>query len=181
LRDSGDPIYSRNQLHRAITGAIMAGVSTDHGTVVVERVLDVPLARVYGAFADAAERARWGSPSDTAAFIYDAADFRVGGLDVIRCGPKEDPRFRVEARYLDIVPERRVLWIEAIRDGNVPLAANLTTLEFFPQGSRTRVKVTVQVASFVGPAMIENTREGHTGSLGNMARLLETANADVRE
>jgi uncharacterized protein YndB with AHSA1/START domain len=97
----------------------MAGISIDHGTVVVERVLDVPLASVYGAFADAAERARWGSPSDTAAF------------------------------------------------------ANLTTVEFFPQGLRTRVKVTVQVASFVGAAMIENTRDGHSGSLANMARCLE--------
>ena len=84
--------------------------NSDHGTVVVERVVDVPLARTYGAFADAAERARWGSPSDTAAFIYEAADFRIGGLDVIRCGPKQDPRFRVEARYIDIVPERRVVW-----------------------------------------------------------------------
>ena len=163
----------------------MAGISTDHGTVVVERVLDVPIASVYGAFADATERARWGSPSDTAAFIYEAADFRVGGVDLIRCGPKEDPRFCVEARYLDILPERRVVWSETIsesrkdrqeRDGrqiDTPLAANLTTVEFSPQGSRTRVKVTVQVASFVGPAMIENTRDGHSGSLANMARCLE--------
>jgi uncharacterized protein YndB with AHSA1/START domain len=163
----------------------MAGISIDHGTVVVERVLDVPLASVYGAFADAAERARWGSPSDTAAFIYDAADFRIGGVDLIRCGPKEDPRFRVEARYLDILPERRVVWSETIRESrkdreerdgrqnDAPLAANLTTVEFFPQGLRTRVKVTVQVASFVGAAMIENTRDGHSGSLANMARCLE--------
>lgn len=163
----------------------MADVVTDHGTVVVERVLDVPLTRAYGAFADVTERARWGSPSDTAAFIYDAADFRVGGVDVIRCGPKEDPRFRVKARYIDIVPERRVVWTEAIGESrrdrldpdgrpiDTPLAANLTTVEFFPQGSRTRVKVTVQVASFVGPAMIDNTRDGHTGSLANMARFLE--------
>lgn len=161
----------------------MAGISTDHGTVVVERVLDVPLARAYGAFADATQRARWGSPSDTAAFIYDAADFRVGGLDVIRCGPKQDPRFRVAARYIDIVPEQRVVWSEAIsespRDGRLidaPLAANLTTVELFQQGPRTRVKVTVQVTSFVGAAMIDNTRDGHTGSLANMARILEREN-----
>lgn len=151
----------------------MAGIATDHGTVVVERVLDVPLARAYGAFADVAERARWGSPSEGVAFIYDAADFRVGGVDVIRCGPRQDPRFHVEARYIDIVPQRRVVWTEAIRELQTPLAANLTTLEFFPQGERTLVKVTVQVASFVGPGMIANTRDGHTGSLANMARFLE--------
>jgi hypothetical protein len=33
--------------------------------------------------------------------------------------------------------------------------------------------VTVQAASFVGKAMIDNTKAGHEGSLGNMARYLE--------
>jgi uncharacterized protein YndB with AHSA1/START domain len=151
----------------------MADVSTDHGTVVVERTLEVPVSRAYGAFADAKERASWGAPSDSAVFTYEETDFRVGGRDLARCGPREDPRFRVEARYVDIVPERRVVWTETIRDIDKPLAANITTLEFRPDGPRTRVKVTVQVTSFVGAGMIDNTSAGHEGSLANMARYLE--------
>ncbi len=153
----------------------MADISTDHGTVVVERTLAVPVSRVYAAFADAKERASWGAPSDTAVFVYDETDFRVGGRDLARCGPKADPRFRVETRYLDIIPEQRVVWTETIRDGERPLAANLTTLALYSEGERTQVKVTVQVASFVGPAMIANTEAGHAGSLANMARRLEAA------
>jgi hypothetical protein len=53
------------------------------------------------------------------------------------------------------------------------LAANITTVESLPDGQRTRMKVTVQVTSFVGKGTIENTRVGHTGSLGNMAQYLE--------
>ncbi len=151
----------------------MAGVSTDHGTIAVERVLDVPLAQAYRSFTDANERARWGAPTATATFIYEATDFRVGGVDLIRCGPKEDPRYRVEVRYIDIVPERRVVWMETILDGDKLLAANLTTAEFARQEYGTRLKVTVQVTSFVGPTMIENTRAGNRGSLANMARYLE--------
>jgi uncharacterized protein YndB with AHSA1/START domain len=148
-------------------------IATDHGTVVVERTLDVPVARVYSALADAKQRAAWGAPSDTSAFIYDEADFRVGGRDVARCGAKEDPRYRVETRYVDIVPERRVVSTETIHEIDKLLAANITTLELVPDGRRTRLKVTVQVVSFVGPGMIRNTKDGHEGSLANMARYLE--------
>jgi hypothetical protein len=117
-----------------------------------------------------------GAPSDTAVFIYDEANFAVGGRDLARCGAKEDPRYRVETRYVDIVPERRVVWIETIHELDKLLATNITTLELFSDGQRTRLKVTVQVTSFVGPSMINNTRAGHEGSLANMARHFDSAN-----
>ncbi|HYW61427.1 MAG TPA: SRPBCC domain-containing protein [Xanthobacteraceae bacterium] len=151
----------------------MTDVSTDHGTIVVEHVVDVPVSRAYAAFADAQERARWGAPSETAVFIYEETDFSVGGRDVARCGARNDPKYRVEARYLDIVNERRVVWTETIGTADRLLATNITTLDFRPDGRRTRLKVTIQVTSFVGPGMIENTRAGHQGSLANMARYLE--------
>ena len=151
----------------------MIETATHHGTVVVERTLGAPAARLYGAFADPRERERWAAPSDTAVFTYEEADFRVGGRDLARCGPKQDPRYSVEARYLDIVPARRIIWTETIHDGDKMLAANLATLELMPEGQSTQVRVTVQVASLVGAAMIENTRAGHEGSLAGMARYLE--------
>src|SRR5262245_404754 len=136
----------------------MTDITTHHGTVVIEETVGVPVSRVYAAFADPKARAAWGAPSDTAAFFYEEADFRVGGRDVARCGAKEDPRFRVEVRYLDIVPEQRVVWTEMISELDHRLAANITTLELAPDGQATRLKVTVQVTSFIGPQMIENTR-----------------------
>jgi len=151
----------------------MPHISTDHGTITVERMLDAPVSRVYAAYADPKERETWGAPSDTAVFTYDEADFRVGGRDLARCGPKDDPRFRVEARYVDIVPERRVVATETVREVERLLATSITTFELRPAGARTHVKVTVQVTSFVGPDMIKHTKAGHTGSLDNMARYVE--------
>jgi uncharacterized protein YndB with AHSA1/START domain len=158
---------------RQIGDLIMTDISTDHGTVVVERTLDVPVSRVYAALADAKERAGWAAPSDTAVFIYDETNFSVGGRDLARCGAKEDPRYRVEARYLDIVGERRVVWTETIHEADKLLATNITTVELMPDGERTRLKMTVQVTSFTGAGMIDNTEAGHKGSLANMARHLE--------
>jgi uncharacterized protein YndB with AHSA1/START domain len=151
----------------------MSAISTDHGTITVERILDAPVARVYAAFADPKAREAWAAPSDTAVFAYDEVDFRVGGRDLARCGPREDPRFRVEARYVDIVPERRVVSTETIRDIDRLLAVNITALELRAEGDRTHVKITVQVTSFVGPDMIKHTKAGHEGSLAGMARYLE--------
>ena len=113
-------------------------------------------------------------------FTYDEADFRVGGRDLARCGPREDPRFRVEARYVDIVPEQRVVSTETIREIDRLLAANITTLELRPEGRRTHVKVTVQVTSFVGPDMIKHTKAGHEGSLASMARHVDRSQQEGR-
>lgn len=99
----------------------MIDVSTDYGTDVVQHAINM-LACVYTAFADANERATWGAPSDTATFIYEETNFKTGGLDLARCGPKEDPRFAVVARYVDIVAEKRVVSIETISESDTLLA-----------------------------------------------------------
>lgn len=151
----------------------MSQIGTLHGTIVAERVLKVPVARAYAAFADAKERSSWAAPSDTAVFIYDETDFRVGGRDVARCGAKADPRIRVESLYVDIIPEARIITMETINEQTRPLATNLTTIEFLSEGDATRMKVTVQIISFVGEGMISNTKFGHEGSLANMAAHLE--------
>jgi uncharacterized protein YndB with AHSA1/START domain len=147
-----------------------------HGTVCAERTINVPVAQAYQAFADANEREAWAAPSQTASFRYEQTDFRVGGLEVARCGAKSDPRFRVETRYLDIVPTRRIVSIETIQEVDRLLAANITTIEFVPNGPGTRTKVIAQVTSLVGQAMVDNTEAGHAGSLANMARYLEGRN-----
>jgi uncharacterized protein YndB with AHSA1/START domain len=57
----------------------MQTTSTYHGTIVVEQLVEAALSRVYTAFADHKAREVWGAPSETAAFFYEEADFRVGG------------------------------------------------------------------------------------------------------
>lgn len=148
--------------------------ATHHGTVVVEQRVEAALPLVYAAFADHKAREAWGAPSASAAFFYDEADFRVGGRDIARCGAKDDPKFVVESRYVDIIPEQRIVWTETIREIDKFLAANITTLGFKADEEWTLLTVTVQVTSFAGEGMIENTRAGQVGSLANLARYCET-------
>ncbi len=145
---------------------------TRHDTLVFRRTLPAPIPRVWRAFADPSERAIWGVPSDASVVIYDQVDFRVGGTDIARCGDRSDPRYRAVTRYLDIVPERRIVWSEVVDEQGTAFGASLVTVDLEPEGPGTALTVTIQVASFVGDAMIEGTRQGYEASLGYLARYL---------
>ncbi len=126
--------------------------------------------RVFSQFADPVARAEWSAPSEDF-LVYDESDFRVGGKDVFRCGPKGNPKFRGETRYLQIVPNERVVSSETL-DTDEPLAVALTTLEFEPTKDGTNLTVTVQIVSFVGPDMIRGYESGNKSALKNLSQHL---------
>jgi uncharacterized protein YndB with AHSA1/START domain len=95
-----------------------------HATIALQHSYSASLERVFSEFADPVARALWSAPSHDA-LIYDEADFRVGGKDVFRCGPKGDPKFRGETRYLDIVPNARVGSSETVEVNGRRLAVDI--------------------------------------------------------
>ena len=143
-----------------------------HETIVIERTLDAVVARVFASFADPVFRAKWGVPSDTAIIIYDEANFAIGGRDVFRCGAKSDPKYRGETHYLHIVPESYIVSSETIDAHGERMSASLTTVQFMPKGTQTKLTLTVQVAAFEGRDIIEDTKFGHNAALANLAKAL---------
>jgi uncharacterized protein YndB with AHSA1/START domain len=141
-----------------------------HATITLEHSYSAPVERVFSQFADPVARAAWSAPSEEV-LVYDESDFRVGGKDVFRCGPKGNPKFRGETRYLQIVPNERVVSSETL-DTDQPLAVALTTLEFEPTNGGTNLTVTVQIVSFAGPDMIRGYESGNKSALENLSRHL---------
>ena len=139
-----------------------------HATITLQHSYSAPLEQVFSEFADPVARARWSAPSKDV-LIYDEADFRIGGKDMFRCGPKEDPKFRGETRYLDIVPNACVVSSETIDMDGQRLAVALTTLDFDPTEDGTNLTVTVQMVSFVGPDMIHAYESGNKSALENLS------------
>jgi uncharacterized protein YndB with AHSA1/START domain len=142
-----------------------------HATITLQQLYSAPPERVFAEFADPVARASWSAPSEDA-LIYDEADFRIGGKDVFRCGPKGDAKFRGETRYLDIVPNARVVSSETVDVDGRRLAVALTTLDFEPIGDGTNLKVTIQMVSFAGPDMIHSYESGNKSALKNLAQHL---------
>lgn len=148
----------------------MTLATTLHATMVFEREIPAPVEAVFAAFADPVARTAWGAPSDTAVVIYDEADFREGGQDRFRCGPKADPNIHGTTRYLEIIVNRRVVSSETIVVGGKRLCASLTTLELTHDGETSRLKTTVQLASFIGDDMVKGHEAGNNASLDNLVR-----------
>ena len=142
-----------------------------HATITLERTYRAPLERVFSEFADPVARARWSAPSNDV-LIYDHTEFRAGGRDLFRCGPKNDPKFHGETFYHLIVPNRRVVSGETLDVDGQRLAVSLNTLDFEPAGEGTNLKVTVQMVSFVGAGMIEGYESGNKSALENLGRHL---------
>jgi uncharacterized protein YndB with AHSA1/START domain len=151
--------------------------AVQHATLVFERELSAPIAAVFQAYANATLRARWGAPSETAVIIYDAEDFREGGIDRYRCGSRQDPNIHVATHYLEIVEHRRIVYSETITTEGRRLCASLTTVELTPCERGTKLKSTTQVASFIGEAMIDGHKVGQGASLDNLVRYFESNGA----
>lgn len=140
----------------------------NHDTIVLERTYSAPPARVFNAFADPEARLRWGRPSENTGLVYDETDFRVGGVDISRCGPKGHLIYRVESLYWNIVPESRIVWSEVVSEGVNRLSFSLITVALDAAEGGTRLVFTDQIAAFGGASMIEGSRQGYGAALDNL-------------
>jgi uncharacterized protein YndB with AHSA1/START domain len=145
--------------------------NVQHATMTLERTYRAPLERVFSEFADPVVRARWSPPSNDA-LIYDEADFRVGGRDVFRCGPRNDLRFRGETSYQVIVPNKCVISSETLDTDGRRIAVSLTTLDLEDSGAGVKLKLTVQIASLAGTGMFKEFESGYKSALENLDRHL---------
>jgi uncharacterized protein YndB with AHSA1/START domain len=147
----------------------MTQSSTVHATIFLERTYDAAPARVFAAWESADARSRWGPPDADTEVIFLETDFRVGGRDRSRCGQKGNATFVVEGRYLDIVADRRIVFSETVEHEGARLSASLITVEIRPEGVRTTLSLTVQIAAFDGSGMAEGAEAGWGPALDNLA------------
>ncbi|MBX7494290.1 SRPBCC domain-containing protein [Qipengyuania sp. 6B39] len=146
-----------------------------YDTIEVTVQLHGRLQDVFGAFADPAKRSRWAAPSDTAAYLIETADFREGGLDIVRCGPVSDPVFTVATRYHRIVSDELIAATEEIRCLGNLLALSQNSIVFNDRASgQVECALTAQVMSFAGKNMAEDIKSGHEGSFEKLAAYLQS-------
>ena len=142
---------------------------TLHDTITLERTYNASPARVFAAWESVEARLRWSIPFPEAGAAYDQAEFRVGGLDIMRCGAKDDMRFLAHVRYLEILPGRRIVMAERIAEDGTSRAASLITIEFEAAGKLTKQTVTMQVSAVDGSGMLDGYSVGWTAALDNLA------------
>lgn len=145
-----------------------------HDAITMERTYNASPARVFAAWESLEARLRWSIPFPAAGAAYDQAEFRAGGLDIMRCGPKDDMRFLAHVRYLEILPDRRIVMAESVAEDGTIRAASLITVQFEPAGPKpakaTKQTVTMQISALDGTDMLDGYRSGWTAALDNLAK-----------
>ncbi|MBR0647545.1 SRPBCC family protein [Plastoroseomonas hellenica] len=135
--------------------------SVTHTSFVVTRGLAAPPTAVFRAWSEPEAKRRW---SACHAGTEHRLDFRVGGAETSRVAMPDGADYVVEARFLDIVEDVRILYAYSMRKGDTRLSASLVTVLFEPDGAGTRMVFTEQVAFLDGhqdPAeRIRGTEEG---------------------
>ena len=124
--------------------------SVVHATFVIERTFDASPARVFNAFADPTIKARWfGGPPEWGPDER-TMDFRVGGRETSKGGPKGGPVSFFDSLYQDIVPNERIVITYDMHLDDKRISVSLTTVELKPAGKGTRMVFTEQGAFLDG-------------------------------
>ena len=150
----------------------MSERSTHHATFVIERTYAAPPARVFNAWADPEAKARWFvGPGDWRRSDYEL-DFRVGGREHLAGGRPGEPVHVYDARYQDIVPERRIIFSYDMHIGARRISVSLATVELEPAGGGTRLTFTEQAVFLDGYDDAGSREHGTRELLNNLEAAL---------
>lgn len=140
-----------------------------HDSFTLERHYDASPAQIFAAWEDVEGRTHWQKPADHLHFVFDSADFRVGGCDVSRCWADGEEEYRAVAYYQNIVPGRRIVMSETVSRGAETLSNALATVEIDPAGDGAHMRLTLQIAGEEGSDIFAGYREGWGALIDNLA------------
>lgn len=147
-------------------------MSVEHKTFVVERELATSPKHAFRFFSEPALKERWTSCHPDWTVLEETFDFRVGGVEAKRWRTDEGREQTFLARYLDIVPARRIIYAFDMGFAGERISASLATVEFFAEVARTRMVFTEQIA-WLGETSSLQLRIAGTGEgLGLLADII---------
>ena len=156
----------------------MTDHSVTHNTFTLERTYAAPVARVYTAFADWGAKQQWFKSPEGWVEGEARMDFRVGGSEVSKGGPKGGPVHSFEARYYDIVPNERIVYAYEMYMDDKRISVSVATIELKADGQRTRLKLTEQGAYLDG---FDNGSQREEGTRGLLDALGESLKQPTRK
>jgi uncharacterized protein YndB with AHSA1/START domain len=128
--------------------------SITHGSFTIDRMFPAKPDRVFRAWSDKEQKAKWFP-------VGDIFDFRVGGREYQSGEGPNGASFVFDVRYHDIVPDQRIIYAyEMLMDGR-RISVSVATVELVPQGESTRVIVTEHGAFLDG---LDNSRQREEGT-----------------
>lgn len=142
------------------------GQATETFALRIERVIRAGRARVFEAFTNPDDLARWSAPEGID--VADGAvDLRVGGKwSVVMHDPKTDARYHAEGVYREITPPERLVYTHYWLTDEKPIET-LITVELHEEGEATRVVMVHE------GFLAKESRDGHEAGWDSCFNRLE--------
>ena len=153
-------------------------------TLVTTRVFDAPPERVYKAWTDPKQLARWFPPEGFSAPVCEL-DVRVGGaMRLDMKGPEGEPfngrLFPGRGVYREVVPNKRLTFTFTPEMDGKAMPSVLMTVEFEGQAGKTKLTIqqTLDTVADYEEMVKTGMREGIAESLGKLAGVLSGRSSD---
>jgi uncharacterized protein YndB with AHSA1/START domain len=153
--------------------------SVAHSTFVIERSLAAPVERVFAAWSDPALKRSWQSCHDDWRSEEHRLDFRVDGTELSRTVEPDGTAHTMKARFLDIVPDQRIVYVYEMQLDEVRISISLVTVTFEAARSRTKMTFTEQVTFLDGHGEVDERREGTLVGLERLDLVLGASRAQA--
>lgn len=150
----------------------MPARSVAHSTFVIERALAAPVSRVFAAWSDLALKRRWMSCHDDWRSEEHQLDFRVDGTEISRVVEPNGTVHTMNARFVDIVPQQRIVYVYDMQLDDARLSVSLVTVVFEGSGAKTKMTFTEQVTFLDGHGDAAERQEGTEVGLARLDVLL---------
>jgi uncharacterized protein YndB with AHSA1/START domain len=152
---------------------ISSARSIKHASFSIERRLEFDPAIVFRAWTNPEVKARWfNGPPDKWTEQLREMDVRVGGRDRLAGRFVDGSESRYEAIYLDIVPDRRLVYTYEMHWQGKKISVSLATVEIVAAGRGTKLIVTEHGAFLDGHEDGGSRERGTMALLDNLARVL---------
>jgi uncharacterized protein YndB with AHSA1/START domain len=149
--------------------------SVTHAIFTLERTYPHPVQRVFDAFATPGGKALWFAGSDQEwTMLENGFDFREGGEERLVGRWTSGTVSDFHARYLDILPGERIVYVYEMRIDGTKISASLASLEFKATAGGTQLKVTEQGAFLDGYDDAGSRERGTAELLDKMGASLAT-------
>ncbi len=153
MRRRGGLATTLDKLHQEV--ARMRGVgaarSVTHATFHIERSYDAPVARVWAAITEEAEKSKWfGGVSEQWELLERHMEVRVGGRERVKGRWKDGTVSTFDATYYDVILNERLVYAYEMHLDDTKISVSLATIQLKDEGARTTLLVTEQGAFLDG-------------------------------
>lgn len=152
----------------------MTDPSVAHSTFVIERTFSAAVARVFATWSNPEKKQRWFACHDAWKTVEYSLDFREGGTEVNDVTDTDGKLHAFRGRYLDIVPNARIVYVYDMYVASSRISASLVTVTFAARGKQTQMTFTEQVVFLDGQGDADERREGTELGLQRIDALLES-------